>query len=60
MPITTLRFDGDGRDLTLDELAGFIEHARRAKVPRSNPLRAELSSAGRIVRLEVAVETDED
>ncbi|MFI1701970.1 hypothetical protein ACH419_39320 [Streptomyces bobili] len=55
-----LRFTGEDKDLTLDELAEFVENARKAGVPGSNPVRAELSSSGKIKEVEVAVGDDED
>lgn len=53
-----LRFTGEDKDLTLDELAAFVEAARKADVPGDNPLRAELSSSGKIKEITVAVEVD--
>ncbi|MCX4575626.1 hypothetical protein OHB41_21020 [Streptomyces sp. NBC_01571] len=53
-----LRFTGEDKDLTLDELAAFVEAARRADVPGDNPLRAELSSSGKIKEITVAVDVD--
>lgn len=55
-----LRFTGEDKDLTMDELAAFVEAARKAGVPGSNPVRAELSSSGKIKQVEVAVAEDED
>lgn len=55
---TSLRFDRDGHELTLDELAHFIDDARRAKVPMRNPVRAELSKDGKIRLVEVWLEPD--
>lgn len=56
---TSLRFDRDGQELTLDELADFIDDARRAKVPKSNPVRAQLSKDGKIRLVEVLLEPDD-
>ena len=53
-----LRFTGEEKDLTLDELAAFVNAARKAGVPRDNPVRAELSTTGKIK--EVWSELDED
>jgi hypothetical protein len=53
-----LRFTGEAKDLTLDELAEFVKAARAAGVPGDNPVRAELSATQKIKELEVAVEPD--
>ncbi|MFJ8992638.1 hypothetical protein ACIRQH_19855 [Streptomyces sp. NPDC102279] len=53
-----LRFTGDDKDLTLDELAQFVEDARKAGVPGDNPVRAELSTSQKIKEIEVAVDVD--
>lgn len=57
---SSLRFDHDGRELTLDELADFIDDARRAKVPKHNPVRAELTADGKIRLVEVLLEPDDN
>lgn len=54
----SLRFDGDDKDMTLDELADFVDAARRAKVPKTNPVRAELSASGKIKSVEVMLDDD--
>ncbi|MCI3271408.1 hypothetical protein [Streptomyces cylindrosporus] len=56
----SLTFRGDDKDMTLDELADFIEAARRAGVPKTNPVRAELSTSGKIKEVEVALSEDDD
>ena len=43
-----LRFTGEEKDLTLDELAAFVDAARKAAAPGGNPIRAELSTSGKI------------
>jgi hypothetical protein len=53
-----LRFTGEAKDLTLDELDEFVKAARAAGVPGDNPVRAELSSSQKIKEIEVAVEVD--
>ena len=53
-----LRFHGEDKDMTLDELADFVEAARRAKVPKHNPVRAELSTGGKIKQVEVLLDDD--
>lgn len=55
-----LRFSGEDKDMTLDELAEFLEAARRAGVPKTNPVRAELSTSGKIKQVEVALDGDGD
>lgn len=55
-----LRFTGEDKDMTLDELAEFIKAARKAGVPGDNPVRAELSTSGKIKEVEVAVDEDDD
>ncbi|MEU6649496.1 hypothetical protein ABZ904_08615 [Streptomyces sp. NPDC046900] len=55
-----LRFTGDDKDMTLEELADFLEAARRAGVPKTNPVRAELSTSGKIKQVEVALAEDDD
>jgi hypothetical protein len=57
---SSLRFDHDGRELTLDQLSDFIDDCRRAKVPKGNPIRAELTKDGRIRMVEVLLEPDAD
>ncbi|MET8037765.1 hypothetical protein [Streptomyces sp. NPDC005345] len=54
----TLRFTGETKDLTLDELAQFVEDARKAGVPADNPVRAELSTSQKIKEIQVAVNVD--
>lgn len=54
----TLRFTGETKDLTLDELAQFVEDARKAGVPGDNPVRAELSTSQKIKEIAVAVDVD--
>lgn len=56
----TLRFTGEDKDLTLDELRRFVDDARKAGVPGSNPIRAELSTSGKIKEVEVALDEDDD
>lgn len=55
-----LKFTGDDKDLTLDELAAFIDRARKAGVPGDNPVRAELSTSGKIKAVEVPLDEDDD
>ena len=56
----TLKFTGEEKDLTLDELAQFVEDARRARVPGGNVIRAELSTSGKIKQVEIALAEDDD
>ncbi|MFE2965518.1 hypothetical protein ACFXKC_17930 [Streptomyces sp. NPDC059340] len=55
-----LRFTGEDKDMTLDELAAFVDAARKAGVPRGNPVRAELSTSGKIKQVEIAFDEDDD
>lgn len=55
----TLRFEGDDKDLTLDELTEFVESARKAGVPGENPVRAEVSRSGKIKQIEVVLGEDD-
>ncbi|MFF7949119.1 hypothetical protein [Streptomyces griseorubiginosus] len=55
-----LRFEGDDKDMTLEELGEFLEAARRAGVPKTNPVRAELSTSGKIKEVVVALAEDDD
>ncbi|MEU6497549.1 hypothetical protein ABZ890_45590 [Streptomyces sp. NPDC046984] len=50
-----LRFTGEAKDMTLEELAAFVEAARKASVPFDNPIRAELSMSGKIKQVEVRI-----
>lgn len=53
-----LKFTGEAKDLTLDELAEFVKAARAAGVPGDNPVRAELSMSQKIKEIQVAVDVD--
>ena len=55
-----LRFTGEDKDLTLDEIERFVETARRAGVPKGNVVRAELSTSGKVKELTIALDDDED
>jgi len=55
-----IRFIGEDKDMTLDELAEFVDAAKKAGVPRDNPIRAELSTSGKIKEVEIALGADED
>jgi hypothetical protein len=52
---TTIRATGEGKDMTLDELAQFVEDARKAGVPGERKIRAELSMSGKIKVVEVVL-----
>ncbi|WP_019061744.1 hypothetical protein [Streptomyces prunicolor] len=54
----SLTFHGDDKDMTLDELAQFVEDARQAGVPGDNPVRAELSTSQKIKEVAVALKAD--
>lgn len=53
-----LRFSGTDKDMTLDELAAFIDAARKAGIPGASRVRAELSTSGKIKEVEVPLEGD--
>lgn len=55
-----LKFTGADKDMTLDELAEFIQETRKAGAPGDNPIRAELSTSGKIKQVEVALDEDDD
>lgn len=55
-----LRFTGEDKDMTLDELAQFVEAARKASVPGDNPIRAEISTSGKIKAVETSLEHHDD
>ena len=46
--------------MTLDELAAFVEDARKAGVPGDRNLHAELSTSGKIKAVEVPLREDDD
>lgn len=51
----TLRFTGESKDMTLDELAQFVEAAKNAGIPGTAHVRADLSTTGKIKEIEVPV-----
>lgn len=51
-----LRFVGEDKDLTLDELTAFVKAAVRAGVSGDSPIRAELSTSGKIKEVEVPLD----
>lgn len=55
-----LRFTGEAKDMTLDELAQFVEEARKAGIPGDRPVRAELSYSGKIKQVEIALTDGDD
>ena len=55
-----MKFSGADKDMTLDELAEFIDTARKAGIPGSQPVRAELSTSGKIKEVRVALNGDDD
>ncbi|MER6438520.1 hypothetical protein ABT275_19510 [Streptomyces sp. NPDC001185] len=50
-----LRFTGEDKDMTLDELAQFVEEARKVGIPGNRPIRAGLSCSGKIKQVEIAL-----
>jgi hypothetical protein len=55
-----LKYTGADKDMTLDELAEFVDRARKAGVPGRNPVRAELSTSGKIKEVQAALDEDDD
>ncbi|MDX3294631.1 hypothetical protein PV569_13035 [Streptomyces scabiei] len=55
-----LTFTGEDKDLTLDELVAFVEAAKKAGAPGANPLRAELSTSGKIKQIQIGLHEDDD
>lgn len=55
-----IRFNGEDKDLTLDELAAFAEAAQKANVPGHRNIRAKLSYSGKIREVEIALSEDDD
>lgn len=54
-----LKFAGADKDMTLDELAAFVDAARKAGAPGDDPIRAELSTGGKSKEVEVALDEDD-
>ncbi|MFI9824436.1 hypothetical protein ACIHFC_28890 [Streptomyces sp. NPDC052013] len=57
---TCMRATGEAKDMTLDELAQFVEDARKAGVPGDRNVRAELSMSGKVKAVEVTLSEDDD
>lgn len=57
---TVIRATGEAKDMTFDELAAFVEDARKAGVPGDRPVRAEVSYSGKIKQVEIALSADDD
>lgn len=57
---TSIRATGADKNMTLDELATFVEDARKAGIPGDRNLHAELSTSGKIKMVEAALSDDED
>ncbi|MFG2963567.1 hypothetical protein ACGFZS_09785 [Streptomyces sp. NPDC048288] len=57
---TVIRATGEAKDMTLDELAAFVEEALKAGVSGDRPVRAELSYSGKIKQVEIALTEDDD
>lgn len=57
---TSLRATGEAKDMTLDELAAFIEDASKAGIPGDRNIRAELSYSGKIKEVEIVLSEDDD
>ncbi|ELP64147.1 hypothetical protein PV735_05365 [Streptomyces turgidiscabies] len=57
---TSIRATGADKNMTLDELAAFVEDARKAGVPSDRHLRAELSTTGKIKMVEADLSENDD
>ncbi|MFM9602695.1 hypothetical protein [Streptomyces turgidiscabies] len=57
---TSIRATGEDKDMTLDELAAFVEDARKAGIPGDRNVHAELSTSGKIKVVEAALSDDDD
>lgn len=57
---TSIRPTGEAKDMTLDELAQFVQDARQAGIPGSRNVRAELSFSGKIKQVVIALTVDDD
>ncbi|MEU6535528.1 hypothetical protein [Streptomyces sp. NPDC047000] len=57
---TVIRATGEAKDMTLDELAQFVEDARKAGVPGDRNVRAEVSYSGKIKEVEIALSEDDE
>lgn len=57
---TSIRATGEAKDMTLDEIAQFVEDARKAGVPGDRPVRAVLSCSDKVKELIVALSEDDD
>ncbi|MGW0869929.1 hypothetical protein ACWD3Z_05485 [Streptomyces sp. NPDC002740] len=56
---TSLRATGEAKDMTLDELAQFVDDARKAGIPGDRNIRAELSYSGKIKEVEIGLTEDD-
>ncbi|MEU9149189.1 hypothetical protein AB0D59_01215 [Streptomyces sp. NPDC048417] len=57
---TVIRVTGEAKDMALDELAQFVEEARKAGVPRDRNVPAELSYSRKIQEVVVTLSEDDD
>lgn len=53
---TTIGVDPSGKDMTLDELASFVQEARRAGALGTEIVKARVSIGGNVRHLELVVE----
>jgi hypothetical protein len=49
----TLKFTGDDKNMTLDEIESFVKAARAADAPGTSNVSAVLSTTGKIKEIEV-------
>ncbi|MGQ4358550.1 hypothetical protein [Streptomyces sp. SAS_272] len=57
---TSLRATGAAKDMTLDELAAFVDDARKAGIAGDRNVRAELSYSGKIKEVEIILSENDD
>ncbi|MCX4450675.1 hypothetical protein [Streptomyces sp. NBC_01789] len=56
----SLRFTGEDKDMTLDELAEFVKKARAGGADGDQNIYAELSTSGKIKVVTVSLGEDDD
>ena len=51
-----MKFSGESKDMTLDELAEAVALAQKAGLPGSSPIHATLSTNNKIKEIEIPVD----
>lgn len=57
---TSLRATGEAKNMTRDELAQFIDDARKADLPCDRNVRAELTYTAKNMEVEIVLSKDDD